>query len=28
VLQFNSTGGNHGNCTLTCHGKDHVNTAY
>lgn len=28
VLQFNSTGVNHGNCTLTCHGKDHPATAY
>ncbi len=27
-LQYVSTGTFHGNCTLTCHGKDHENTAY
>ena len=28
VLQYLSTGANHGNCTLSCHGYDHKNTAY
>jgi hypothetical protein len=27
-LEFNSTGGSSGNCSLTCHGADHANTAY
>jgi len=27
-IQFNHTGSEHGACTLKCHGKDHVNTAY
>ena len=28
VLQFNSLGGNHGNCTLTCHGTNHIAQSY
>ena len=28
VLQYNSLGGNHGNCTLTCHGTNHVALSY
>ena len=28
VLQYTPSGTFHGNCSLTCHGKDHDNTAY
>jgi predicted CXXCH cytochrome family protein len=28
VLQYNSLGVNHGNCTLTCHGKNHIAQSY
>ncbi len=28
VINYSSTGMNHGNCTLSCHGKDHKNLAY
>ncbi len=28
VLQYNSLGGNHGNCTLTCHGTNHIAQSY
>jgi predicted CXXCH cytochrome family protein len=28
VLQYTSTGSQHGTCTLTCHGVEHVNKAY
>ena len=28
VLQYNSFGGNHGNCTLTCHGTNHIAQSY
>jgi len=28
IISYVSTGPNRGTCTMTCHGKDHINTAY
>jgi hypothetical protein len=28
MVQYISTGNFNGNCTLSCHGKDHKNTSY
>jgi predicted CXXCH cytochrome family protein len=28
MLQYNSIGANHGNCTLTCHGTNHIAQSY